>query len=314
MKLSKKNIFEMMIVIFALFGVVYSFYNVLSERILKSENREEIEKLSHMILGRQEETDRLECNSQIYVKNGEELVQDKMETSKFIYDYKNERLQIIQKDTNEIIEHKKDERKFVYSKGISPLYTKERKKPVNVSNQNWYYFECEKFYGEEKESANLDKISYGYLEDVDDIIRIHKEKDEALNGTTASKYIVTIKNSLREDLTKDMGDTGLQKMLSENGLNATFLKNGYPTVYKLLKDVYNRETEDVLVWLNEDNEMIRLEKDCTFSYYIKVMKENSDLIKSKIGRYNYPAVICIQEYAYGLEADMIELPQKFTEL
>ena len=60
--------------------------------------------------------------------------------------------------------------------------------------------------------------------------------------------------------------------------------------------------------------MIQLEKDCTFSYYVKVMKENSDLIKSKIGRYDYPRAICVQNYKYNFEADMIELPKEFIDL
>ena len=313
MKLDNKNIFEIIILIFAVFGIVYSFYNVLGERILKSENRQEIQELSDLILSRQVDADRLECKSQIYIKNGEELVQDKLETTQFIYDFKNERLQTVQKNTNEIIEHDKDGI-FVYSKGISPIYMKKDKRVKKVSNQNWYHYECENIYGNEKEEAHLDKLSYGYLEDLDNIIRIDKAEDEEVNGMMASKYIVTIKNSLGVDLTEDMGDTGLRKMLSRNGLNPTFLKNGYPTVYNLLKDVYNRKTENIVVWLNEDDEMVRLKKDCTFSYYAKVMKENSDLIKSKVGRYDYPEAVCIQEYTYNLDAATIQLPQKFTEL
>lgn len=313
MKLSKQNIFELIIVIFLLFGIVYSFHNVLDERILKSENRHKIQHLSGIMLAEQEEAKRLECKSQVYIKNEEELIQDKLETTTFIYDYKNDRLQTIQKDSNEIIEHK-DGKVFVYSQGNPQVYEKEGKRVVNVQDQNWYHYECEKIYGLDKSKAQIDKVSYGYLKIFEDIVSISKSGTEEVNGDVVTKYIVTIKNSIREDLTEDMGDTGLRKMLSKNGLNATFLKNGYPTVYKLLKDIYNRETEEIAVWLDEDDVMVRMEKDCTFSYYMKVMKENSDLIKSKIGRYNYPEAICIQDYEYDRKADMIELPQQFIDL
>lgn len=313
MRLSKKNILEMVVVILAVFAIIYSFYNVLSERVLKSENRQEIHRLSELILSSQASADRLECKSQVYVKNGDELVEDKLETIKFIYDYDNDRLQTIQKDTNEIIEHKNNEIQ-VYSKGISPVYIKRDKRVKKVSSQNWYHYDCERIYGNEKKAALTDRVSYGYLESMDDIIRIRKTDETEVNGMKMSRYIVTIKNSLRSDLTEDMGDTGLRKLLSRKGLNPTFIKNGYPTVYNRLKDIYNRETEDVVVWLNEDAVMVRIEKDCTFSYYAKVMKENSDLIKSKIGRYDYPEVVCIQDYEYNLNAEMIALPQKFIEL
>lgn len=312
-RLSKKNILEIVIVIFAVFGIIYSFYNVLSERVLKSENRQEIHRLSELILSSQESADRLECRSQIYVKKGEELVEDKLESTKFIYDYDNNRLQTIQKDTNEIIQSNEGEIQ-VYSKGISPVYIKQDKRVKKVSSQSWYHYDCERIYGNEKRAALTDKVSYGYLKLMDDIIRIRKTDDTELNGMKVSKYIVTIKNSIRDDLTEDMGDTGLRKILSKKGLNPTFLKNGYPTVYHLLKDIYNRETEEICVWLNEENVMVRLEKDCTFSYYIEVMKGNSDLIKSKLGRYDYPEVICIQEYDYNLKAEMVTVPQKFIEL
>lgn len=313
MRLSKKNIFEILIVIFVVCGIFYSFYNVLSERVLKSENRQEILRLSELMLSEQASADRLECKSRVYVKNGEEFVEDKLETINVIYDYKHHRLQTIQKDTDEIIEHGEGER-MVYSKGISPVYIKQDKRMKKVSGQTWYHYGCESIYGNEKEAALTDRVSYGYLEAMDEIIRIRKLEETEQDGNHVSKYVVTIKNSIREDLTEDMGDTGLRKMLSKKGLDPTFLKNGYPTVYRLLKDIYNRETEDIVVWMNEDDVMIRLEKDCTFSYYTEVMKENSDLIKSKIGRYDYPEVVCIQEYEYNRNAQMIKLPQKFVEL
>lgn len=313
MRLSKKNICEIVIVVFAVFGIVYSFYNVLSERVLKSENRQEIHSLSELMLSAQATAERLECRSQVYVKNEDEFVEDKFETIKFIYDYVNDRIQTIQKDTNEIIEHRDGEIQ-VYSKGISPIYIKRDKRVKKVSEQNWYHYECERIYGNEKAAGLTDRVSYGYLETIDDIVRIRKIEDTELNNKQVSKYVVTIKNSIREDLTEDMGDTGLRKMLSKKGLDPTFIKNGYPTVYNLLKDIYNRETEDIVVWVNEENVLIRLEKDCTFSYYTKVMKENSDLIKSKLGRYDYPEVVCIQDYEYNLKAEMIDLPQKFIEL
>lgn len=312
-RLSKKNILDILIVIVAVLGILYSFYSVLSERVLKSENRQEIYRLSALILSSQVSADRLECRSQVYVKNGEELVEDKLESTKFIYDYENDRLQTIQKDTNEIIEHIDSEIQ-VYSKGISPVYIKQDKRVKKVSSQNWYHYDCERIYGNEKRTALTDRVSYGYLKSMDDIIRIKKIDDTELNGMKVSKYAVTIKNSIRDDLTEDMGDTGLRKILSKKGLDPTFLKNGYPTVYNLLKDIYNRETEEICVWMNEEDVMVRLEKDCTFSYYTKVMKENSDLIKSKIGRYDYPEVICIQDYDYNRNAQMINLPQKFVEL
>lgn len=312
-KFEKKNIVEIFIAIIAVFGIIYSFYNVLSDKVLKSENRQEITELSDLILTYQKDADRLECVSDIYVKNEDQLILDHTENVKFVYDYKHERIQTIQKSSNEIIEYKNEDIQ-IYSKGITPVYIKEKKAFEKVSEKKWFHYNSEAIYGSEKKKALLDKISYGYLQDIDNIIRIEKAESEEINGINTTKYIVTIKNSLREDLTQDMGDTGLRKLLSKKGLNPTLLKNGYPTVYKLLKEVYNSETEELVVWLAENNQMIQLEKDCTFSYYVKVMKENSDLIESKVGNYDYPRAACIQRYEYNHEADMINLPQKFTEL
>ncbi|MEE1086241.1 MAG: hypothetical protein U0L05_03585 [Schaedlerella sp.] len=312
MKLDKKNIIEIIIVIFAVFGMIYSFYNVLSTRILKSESREEIHELSEYIMSAQKKAGRLECQSNVYVGYNEELIQDKTETKKFIYDYKNERIQVIQKSSSEIIEHV-DGNVFVYSQGISPVYLKDKKMPEKVSLTDWYYYECESIYGEEEERIYSDSLSYGYLLDEDKIVRITKENAE-LNGTAATKFVVTIENSLREDFKEDMGDSGLRKLLSKNGLSPSHMKSNYPTVYSLLKKAYNSETEDIIVWVDEDGKMFRLEKDCTFSYYVRVMKENSDIIENKVGKYEYPNAVCIQFYEYNREADMILFPQSFEKL
>lgn len=313
MKLSKKNIFEIAIVIFAIGGFFFSFYNVMHEKIQKSENRFEISEMTDKMLDYQRNADALECNSTIYLQVQDEQIQDSSWTEQFIHDFKHERIYTKMDKSEEIMEYAKNE-VSVYTKGITNVYSKDEKRIQNVSQNEWYRYKCENIYGMNIKEAVTDRISYGYLEDIDNIIDIKKTGTVEYEGVNNTIYTVTIKNTLREDLTEDMGDTGLRKMLSSKGLNVMTIKKVYPEVYNLLKDIYNSETEDIQVWITDDNKMTRIEKDCTFTYYTSVMKENSDVIDNKVGQYNYPRVFCTQNYKYSPESAVIKMPKSFEKL
>ncbi|MBO5461513.1 MAG: hypothetical protein J5983_06945 [Ruminococcus sp.] len=313
MNLSKKNILEIAIVIFAVGGFLFSFYNVMHEKILKSENRFEISQLTDEILQSQKNSDAFECNSMIYLQNEEESVQDPSWAEQIIHDFEHEKIYIKRDKSEELMEYADDE-VAVYTKGVTEVYSKEEKKIQTVSQNDWYYYECEDIYGANTKNAVTDRLSYGYLEDIDNIIDIKKTGTAEYEGVNNTRYTVTIQNTLRDDMTEDMGDTGLRKMLGSKGLNVMMIQKAYPEVYELLKKIYDSETEEMQVWLSDDGKMTRIEKDCTFTYYIEVMKGNSDVIENKVGQYNYPRVSCIQNYKYSPESAVIKMPQSFKEL
>lgn len=309
MQLSKKNILEIMIVIFVVIGFSYSFYNVLSTKAQRNENRFQVQKQADEMLAYRNSSKALECNSTVYLE-GEQRTQDPSLTIQYIYDFEHEKGYTAQGKSQEIIETR-DEHVFAYTKAITQAYSKEDKEIVNISQNEWYHYECENFYEELKWSAKTDRLSYGYLEDIDDIINISRQETDENNLT---RYIVTIDNTIRDDMTEDMGDTGLRKMINNEGMNADIIKKRYPEIYSILRAVYDRDSEEMSVWLDAEGRMTKIEKDYTFTYYMYMLKQNSEVIANKVGRYGYPDVVCVQDYRYSPHCGMIEMPQKFEEL
>lgn len=312
-KFEKKNIAEILLVIVAVFGIVYSFYNVLSQKILKSETRHEIQQLSDQFLGEQKQARRLKCVTKVFIEKDDDLIQDSSETVQILYDYEHERVQTVKGITKEIVEYG-NESGWIYSKGITSVYKKDDRRKKEVSANKWYHYECDDIYREEKQKAFTNTCSYDYLYDIDNIISIKEAEQKENNGTISTKYIVTIQNTLREDLTEDMGDTGFRKLLNEKGVDATYIKNTYPDIYNMLKSIYNDDTEELFVWVDQDGIMRTLEKDYTFAYYLKMMKKNVALLEGFSKEYGYARVKSIQTYSYNQETELIELPQKFIEL
>ena len=309
MQLSKKNILEIIIVLFVVIGFSYSFFNVLSTKAQRNENRFQVQKQADTMLAYPDSSNALECNSTVYLE-GEQRIQDPSLTIQYIYDFEHEKGYTAQGKSKEVIETRGD-RVYAYTKAITQAYSKDDKGIVNISQNDWYHYECEHFYEEMKWSARTDRLSYGYLQNIDYIVNIEEQGIDE-NGFT--KYIVTLENTIRDDMTEDMGDTGLRKMINNEGMNADIIKKRYPEIYSILRAEYDRDSEEMAVWLDAEGRMTKIEKDYTFRYYMYMLKQNSEVISNKVGDYGYPEVVCVQDYRYSPHCSIIEMPQKFTEL
>lgn len=313
MKSKGKNYFNILIVVLLTSGLIYAFYNVLNNRIQSREHQKDMETVSDSILKFLGESERMECQTLVYLQVEEERKQDSSQDVNVIHDFKHRRLYISRKDRKEIFEYPEGEL-CIYSKGISPVYDKVDVKLKSVPKDKWYKYSGEKMYGDQWEKGESDQLSYGYLKNDKFLLKIEEQGEDTMDGKEYTKYKAVIRNLLRKKHSGEESDNEFRKTLSNSGLDATDLKKGYPDVYKMLKSIYNRDTEEMYIWLNEKGEMTRIEKDHTFPYYLEIMKENSEKIEKKVGQYGYPRVICQQNYSYSPTCGTITIPEDFEEL
>lgn len=258
--------------------------------------------------------ERMECKSSVYLDLAEE--EDKHDESQdihLIHDFAHQRLYIGQGDRTEIIDYR-DKIPCIYSKGISPVYNKADVRMETIPEDQWYKYICEKMYGMQWKDGKSERISYGYLKDENYLLKIKKQGKDTIDEKSYIKYKVIIENPLRNHTTKEESEYGFRKTLSTYGLNVMELKKGYPEVYKMLKDTHHRDTQEMYVWTDENGNMARIEKDCTFLYYLNIMKENSEKIEEKAGRYGYPKAYCRQDFTYSPDCGLVEIPKDFEEL
>lgn len=316
MKLTGKNYLKILLVVLLSSGLIYAFYNVLSSRVQRRENLEHMQSVTGAVLKSMDNAERMECKASVYLKLNAEEKEDQHDKSQdidLIHDFGHRRLYISRGDKTEIIDYR-DKMPNIYSKGVSPVYSKADVQMKIIPENRWYKYAVESMYGMQWKAGKSDQISYGYLRDENSLVKIKKLGKDTIDEKSCIKYKAVIKNSLRDRSTREESDNEFRKTLSAYGLNVMDLKKGYPSVYKMLKEVYNRDTEEMYIWTDENGNMIRIEKDHTFRYYLDVMKENSEKIEEKVGQYGYPRVYCRQKFTYSPTCGIVEIPKDFEEL
>lgn len=313
MKKLTRNYTKLLIVILFAGGLLYAFYNVASGRIQGQENLKRLDTVTKPILKAVNEAERLQCNASVYLQLEDEQKQDASENIEFIHDLKNQRMQVVKDDKKEIYDYR-DKQLNIYSKGISPVYSKEDAGFTRIPTDRWFHYTGETMYGVQRRKGVSDQISYGYLKDEEYLLKVRRQGEEEIGEKKYQKYKAVIRNTLKETNRGAESDNEFRKTISANGLDVMDLKKGYPEVYKLLKDTYNRGSEELYIWVDEDGKLSRIEKDYTFAYYIQTMKQNSEKIQQKVGQYGYPRVFCRQDYTYNPTCKNIEMPKDFEEL
>lgn len=317
MKALNSNLIKILVTIILAAGLLYAYYNVLNTRFEGNASRKQMKETADEILSYPNSANRVECNSIVCVMpegEGQQPVPDPSMSIQFVHDLQYDRYLVSKGEAKEIFEFD-DEELHVYSKGISPLYVREKDVELKrVPGDRWYRYPCEDIYSLKWKNAQNEQISYGYLESQDYLMKIKYKGEEETETGVLRKYTAQIKNTLRKKDISEESDNEFRKVLSANGLHVTELRKNYPEVYRMLKEIYNQSTEEMQIWLDEEGKMVKIEKDYTFFYYLNVMKQNSEKIKDKVGKYNYPKVKCIQSYTYSPKCKNIELPKSFEEL
>lgn len=275
-----------------------------------------MEAITGAVLQAMEKAERMECKTAVYLALDSEETEDKHDESQdinLIHDFGHQRLYVGRGDRKEIIDYR-DEMSYIYSKGISPVYSKSDVMMREIPKDRWHRYATEDMYGIQWKDGKSDQISYGFLQDKNYLVKIKKQGQDTIDEKNYTKYKVIIKNPLRNQDTEKESDNEFRKTLSEYGLNVMDLKKGYPEVYNMLKDTYNQNTEEMYIWTDENGNMVRIEKDHTFRYYLNIMKENSERIENKVGQYGYPRVYCRQNFTYSPVCGIVEIPKDFEEL
>ncbi len=313
MEKSKSSIWKAVTVILIAAGLFYAYYNILESKYQGSESRRQLEAVAEPILEAPRNSDRLECSSTICLETEEERVQDDACTIKLIHDFVHQRMQLEKGGAKEIYEYS-EEGQMMYSKGVSPVYVKKDGKLHKVPSDRWFHYQGEEQYGIGERTGESDRISYGYLASADFLRKIREEGQDVIGDETCERYTAVIKNTVKSGEKRKQGDNEFRKVLSAEGLDSMELRKEYPEVYDLLKEQYEKETEELTIWVDQEGKLRVIEKEYTFQYYIALMKENSEKIQAKAGRYGYPRVTCRQEYRYSPVCGNIQIPEKFEEI
>lgn len=313
MKKKYQNIGKIVLIVIMGVGLFYAFWNLLSSRFLLGENKKEVGMATEKILSSVKNADRMECYTWIYRDLPEEELWDPQYDVKMVHDFEHQKFQTMKADKKEIIDYAGDGI-LVYSRGISPVYIPDEEGLQTALLDRWLKYKGAKTYGRQQIKGMTDLISYGYLENPKYLLSIKEEATEEINGVTCRKYKVRVRNTLKQEKTGEESDFAFRKAISANGLDVLELKAGYPQVYRLLKESFNKDTEEMFVWVDKEGAMMQIERDYTFRYYINVMKENSEKIEELVGQYDYPNIVCHQQYRYSPECQAIEMPEAFEEM
>lgn len=312
MKLKSRNIIKMIVGLLIVLGLLHVYFSTLNNRFQGSVSRRKMQEAAETILKYPKKSNRLLCNSIVYLDT-EEKVKDENWNMKVLHDFEHKRMQTIAGKRSEIYEYGADEL-HVYTKGVSPVFIKEEVQLKKLPPDRWFKYSCEPLYGQGRKAGTTHRTSYGYLGSLEHMKRLYHDDDEEIDGVKYEKYIAEIWNTNKLNEPFKEGDNEFRKALSANGLDVMKLRNNYPEVYKLLKELYQKETEKLSVWIDPDGKLAFLEKDYTFQYYMNVMKENSEIIHMKVCRHGYPRVICRQTYTYSPNCEDIQIPKEFEEI
>lgn len=312
MKQKSRNIIKITACLLIVLSLFYVYFSALNNRFQGNLNRRKMQETVETILKYPKKSDRLLCSSTVYLDT-EEKVKDESWNMKVLHDFEHKRIQTTVGKSSEIYEYGANELQ-VYTKGVSPVFIKEKVQLKKLPADRWFKYSCEPLYGQGRKEGTTHQTSYGYLESSEHMKRLYRDGEDEIDGIKYKKYIAEIwnTNKLKEPFKE--GDNDFRKALSANGLDVMKLWTEYPEVYKLLKDLYQKETEKLSVWVDSDGKLAFIEKDYTFQYYMNVMKENSERIHDKVGLYGYPRVICRQTYTYSPNCGDIQIPKEFEEI
>lgn len=313
MKSARTNFFRILIIVLLSCGLLYSYFNVLRSQFRSSARKSEIAEIMTPILAKLEGTDRLSCQSTVYIKAEQESVQDPSQSAETIHDFKHQSMKFVKENEAEILSYKGD-MPILYTKGISPVYKKEDVALVKVPFDKWFRYPCEKMYGSKQKEGESEIVSYGYLMSDAGIMDLKAEGKEEINGKECRKYTASIKNTVRHMKGEQQGSNLFRKTLGKYGIDSIELQNTYPEVYDYMKEIYNQDSENLVFWVDEENKITRIEKDYTFVYYMNILKENSEKIEAQVGQYGYPPIICRQDYQYSPTCPVINYPKDYQEL
>lgn len=312
----RKKIIKAAITVLLASGLIYAYYNVLNTRFENVETKKRMKEITKEILEYPNTSSRMECRSFVYIiphEENQEPVQDGAMAVQFVHDLEHGRLQIVQGARKEIFEFQ-GENVTVFSQGTTALYRSNDVYLDHLSEKQWYHYPCKPMYGVEWRNGRHEQLSYGYLSSMNDLVKIQDNGIVESEEETVRQYTVHVKNTLHEWESQEESDKAFRKILNSHGLDVIELKKNYQEAYKLLRKIYNQATEEMLIWVDEEGRMIKIEKDYTFYYYLDILKENSEIIREKIEKYDYPRVMSVQMYSYSPECSSIDLPEKFEEL
>lgn len=268
-KSTGRNYFRIFLAILLAGGLLYAFYNVIDHRIQGRSNLRQMEEITKPILKSIHDSERMECNTSVILKIGDEKKEDTTKKMGMIHDFRHKRMQVSYGESRVIFEYDGDEL-HIYSKGVSPIYNKRETKLQRVRKDQWIAYPTEKIFGLKQQKGENDRLSYGYLNNREYLTKIQDEGKVLIGEKEYKKYKAVVRNTL--------------------------------------KDPKAEENK------NENGDMARIEKDYTFTYYLDIMKQNSEKIYDKAGQYQYPDVICQQNYAYNPTCGRVEMPGDFEEL
>lgn len=269
MKSTGRNYFRIFLAILLAGGLLYAFYNVIDHRIQGRSNLRQMEEITKPILKSIHDSERMECNTSVILKIGDEKKEDTTKKMGMIHDFRHKRMQVSYGESRVIFEYDGDEL-HIYSKGVSPIYNKRETKLQRVRKDQWIAYPTEKIFGLKQQKGENDRLSYGYLNNREYLTKIQDEGKVLIGEKEYKKYKAVVRNTL--------------------------------------KDPKAEENK------NENGDMARIEKDYTFTYYLDIMKQNSEKIYDKAGQYQYPDVICQQNYTYNPTCGRVEMPGDFEEL
>lgn len=268
-KSTGRNYFRIFLAILLAGGLLYAFYNVIDHRIQGRSNLRQMEEITKPILKSIHDSERMECNTSVILKIGDEKKEDTTKKMGMIHDFRHKRMQVSYGESRVIFEYDEDEL-HIYSKGVSPIYNKRETKLQRVRKDQWIAYPTEKIFGLKQQKGENDRLSYGYLNNREYLTKIQDEGKVLIGEKEYKKYKAVVRNTL--------------------------------------KDPKAEENK------NENGDMARIEKDYTFTYYLDIMKQNSEKIYDKAGQYQYPDVICQQNYTYNPTCGRVEMPGDFEEL
>ena len=312
LKSTGKNYLRLIVVLILACGLVYAFFNMFTMRMKGRMNMKQMQVVSRDLLTSVTNAQRIQCDTSVYLELDEEYLDLKEDNMTMIRDFIHDQMQVSKGNTCVIFEYIDDDLS-IYSKGISLVYNKDRVTLQKVPTNEWCKYSTEEMFGENQRQGKNARLSYGFLRDKNYLVQIEKKGQEVLNDKKYTRFEVELRNTLRESDDEET-ENAFRKTLSAHGIEVHNLKKDYSVVYEKLKKKFHADTERMYVLLDEEGNLARIEKDYTFTYYLEVMSENSEMIENKVGQYGYPDAICIQEYSYDPICASIEIPIKYNEL
>ena len=109
-KSTGRNYFRIFLAILLAGGLLYAFYNVIDHRIQGRSNLRQMEEITKPILKSIHDSERMECNTSVILKIGDEKKEDTTKKMGMIHDFRHKRMQVSYGESRVIFEYDRDER------------------------------------------------------------------------------------------------------------------------------------------------------------------------------------------------------------